>query len=282
MTIKQEPFNLLGKTVLGRASFKPPFKISSALEHEARFVFVVNGQSQLFFPSGQLNLKSGDSIIMKCENFVNHWLENDDGTTNEVIIVHFYPEVLHFVYDEKLPDIFSAKNQTQADPVEIIPKSDMLKNYVVSLRNYLNDATFMSPELLKLKVRELVHVLITSDESGKIKSILSGLFRTNEYEFKEIVHAHIFDELSINDLAFFAGMSLSTFKRKFSAVFGTSPTRYIKSKRLEKAKGLLEKTELRISDIAYDSGFNDIGYFSKSFASTYGFSPSDYRKNYLS
>ncbi len=282
MTIKQEPFKLLEKVVLGRALFKPPFKVSSALENEARFVYVVNGRSQLFFPNGQMDLKTGDGFIMKCENFVNQWLENNDGSSNEVIIVHFYPEVLNYVYDEKLPGIFLSKNQNQADPVEIIPKSNMLKNFVVSLRNYLNNSSFMSPELLKLKVRELIHVLLTSDESGKIKALLSSLFKTNEYEFKEIIHSHLFDDLSISDLAFFAGMSLSSFKRKFKTVFGTSPSRYIKSKRLEKAKDLLEKTDVRISDIAYDTGFNDIGHFSKSFASAYHFSPSEYRKKHLS
>ena len=60
-----------------------------------------------------------------------------------------------------------------------------------------------------------------------------------------------------------------------------SPGKYLKSKRLEKAEELLKSTELRISEIAYDLGFEDMGYFSKSFTSVYKHSPSEYRKLHL-
>lgn len=125
-------------------------------------------------------------------------------------------------------------------------------------------------------------ILIHTDQSGQIRKILSDLFQSKEYEFKEIIHSHLYEDLKIEDLAFFAGLSLSSFKRKFKTVFGTSPTRYIKTKRLEKAIYLLKDPQLRISDVAYDCGFNDIGYFSKVFHAAYDSSPTDYRKNRLS
>ena len=282
MLIKREDFNLLDKTVLGRAVFQPPFKASAALQNEARFVHILKGNTRLYSAKNRFDLKTGDSLLMKCENFVNNWFENEDGAPSEVIVLQFYPEVLKFIYDNQIPPVFSSKNEIQSNPVEKIEPNQAIDNYIGSLRYYLNNRSFMNDGLLKLKIQELIHILVSSDDSGRIRSILGELFQVHEYEFKEIIHSHLFEDLSLQDLAFFAGLSLSSFKRKFKAVFETSPTRYIKTKRLEKAQNLLQKTNLRISDIAYDCGFNDLGYFSKSFHVAYNYSPSEYRKMHLS
>lgn len=278
MSFKKKDFDLLDKTILGRAIFKPPTKISSSLDNEARFVHVVSGKSRLCSAGKPLELSSGDSVIMKCEKFVNNWYKNEGGTINEVIVFQVYPDILKYVYDNQLPDIFSVKEQVVPSPVEKLEASQMITTYIESLRFYLDNPALVSEELLKIKMRELILVLVNSDSTNKIRSILSNLFQPHEYEFREIVHANLFEDLKIEDLAFFAGLSLSSFKRKFKTVFDTSPGVYIKTRRLEKAKRLLEKTSLRVSEIAFDCGFNDVGYFSKSFASQYSCSPSGYRK----
>ena len=57
----------------------------------------------------------------------------------------------------------------------------------------------------------------------------------------------------------------------------SSPAKYIRQKRLEKAATLLKSTSLRIADIAYDCGFVDQAHFSKLFQRAYSLSPSSYR-----
>ncbi len=89
---------------------------------------------------------------------------------------------------------------------------------------------------------------------------------------------NIFEDLNTEDLAFLCAMSVSSFKRKFQEVFGTSPNKYITSKRLDKAQSLLRTTTLTISEIAYDCGFSDVSYFSKTFKKYYNSTPSDLRK----
>ena len=108
------------------------------------------------------------------------------------------------------------------------------------------------------------------------------MFKANEYKLQEVIQAHLFDDLNLEDLAFLTGLSLSSFKRKFSAVYGTSPNKYIISKRLEKAQLLLRTTDLRISEIAYECGYSDVGYFTKTFQKYYNCSPSNFREKLLS
>jgi transcriptional regulator GlxA family with amidase domain len=51
------------------------------------------------------------------------------------------------------------------------------------------------------------------------------------------------------------------------------------SKRLEKSLQLLKTGQISIKDIAYQSGFNSVAYFSKCFRSFYGYSPSIVKRN---
>jgi len=134
---------------------------------------------------------------------------------------------------------------------------------------------------VKLKVKELIYILAQTDQTGRIKAILSNLFNSQEHKFQEIINANLYENLKLDDLAFFAGLSVSSFQRKFKSIYGTSPKQYINGKRMEKAKSLLEKKELRISEVAFDCGFDDVAYFSKCFATAFKISPSGYRKSLL-
>ena len=207
-----------------------------------------------------------------------NWLKNENDAPSEIIIVYFYPEILQHIYGNNIPKVFNSSHTIQVNPVERIKSGDVLQSYVKSLQAYFKDPGLINDEAITIKLRELIHILINSDTSGEIKSILGDLFNTNEYEFKEVVHANIFEDISIEDLAFLTGLSLSSFKRKFKSVFNISPGQYIKAKRLEKGKDLLANTNLRISEVAYDCGYNDVSYFSKSFTSLFKISPSAYRE----
>jgi AraC-like DNA-binding protein len=72
-------------------------------------------------------------------------------------------------------------------------------------------------------------------------------------------------------------LSTSSFKRKFKETYDDSPKKYIARKKVEKAARLLRTQELRVSDIAYDVGFESLATFNRNFSGIYGKSPSEYR-----
>ena len=281
MLISRRDFYIKDKIVFGNATFQPPFKAAAPLKNEARFVHIAHGKTRLYSANKHLNLSTGESLIMNTDNFVNNWLENEGGESSEVIVFQLFPDILKWVYNDKLPKIFSQGDRTNITAVEKIPPSLIMDNFITDLRGYLKHPALLNPELLSIKIRELIHILVHTDESGQIRALLSNLFNTREYEFKEIIHSHLFENLSLDDLAFFAGLSLSSFKRKFKSLFGTSPTNYIKNKRLEKAAEMIVTTPQRISEIAFDCGFNDLSYFSKSFTAKFEIPPSEYRKQQI-
>ena len=82
------------------------------------------------------------------------------------------------------------------------------------------------------------------------------------------------DENSTYDLNF-----INAFKKEY----GISIMSYICKLRIEKAEQMLCKTRKSLKEISFECGFYDQNYFSKTFAKTYGCSPSEYRaKHYQS
>ncbi|MGB1032995.1 MAG: helix-turn-helix transcriptional regulator [Flavobacteriales bacterium] len=62
--------------------------------------------------------------------------------------------------------------------------------------------------------------------------------------------------------------------RKLKALTGMSPTLVIRDIRLNEAMKLLQKGELNVSEVAYEVGFSDPSYFTRTFKEKFGSSPS--------
>jgi DNA-binding response OmpR family regulator len=94
------------------------------------------------------------------------------------------------------------------------------------------------------------------------------------------IHKHLDDEhFKSVQLAFAVSLSESQLYRKIKAITNLSTAVFIREVRLTVAKDLLLKTDLNISEIAYQCGFSNPDWFSKSFKEKFGYSPSDFRKH---
>ena len=92
----------------------------------------------------------------------------------------------------------------------------------------------------------------------------------------EVIEQHISDDgFSIEELGRETIMSRSQIHRKLKALTGKSPSQYIRSIRLAKAKKYIEEQQGNISEIAYSVGFGSPAYFTRCFKAEYGYPPSD-------
>jgi AraC family L-rhamnose operon transcriptional activator RhaR/AraC family L-rhamnose operon regulatory protein RhaS len=88
---------------------------------------------------------------------------------------------------------------------------------------------------------------------------------------------NIHREVNLEELAKMAHMSQRSFLRVFQSATGTSPLAWVIEQRINRACSLLRHTERRITEIAFDVGFNDSNYFTRQFRKINGLSPRDYR-----
>ncbi|GGA82025.1 hybrid sensor histidine kinase/response regulator transcription factor [Puia dinghuensis] len=83
-------------------------------------------------------------------------------------------------------------------------------------------------------------------------------------------------ELSVEFLSRQVGMSRSSLYSKMLEITGETPVEYIRSFKLAKAAQLLEKSDLSIAEIAYQTGFSSPNYFARTFKVKFNIQPSEY------
>ncbi len=88
---------------------------------------------------------------------------------------------------------------------------------------------------------------------------------------------NIHREVNLEELAGIAHMSQRSFLRVFLSATGTSPLAWVIGQRINRACRLLRTTDRRVTEIAFDVGFNDSNYFTRQFRKVTGISPRDYR-----
>jgi AraC-like DNA-binding protein len=86
------------------------------------------------------------------------------------------------------------------------------------------------------------------------------------------------ERFDANALSSAMAMSRAQLLRRLKALTGNSPGFYIKTMRLEKAKELLETSDLSVSEAAFKTGFGTPSNFSKVFSEKYGMTPSQFRR----
>lgn len=87
-------------------------------------------------------------------------------------------------------------------------------------------------------------------------------------------------DLTVDALASSVSMTSRTFLRKFGAATGYSPNSYVQNLRVEKARGLLERTHKPVSAIGWEVGYKDVSAFSRVFKETIGVGARDYRTRF--
>jgi len=115
-----------------------------------------------------------------------------------------------------------------------------------------------------------------------VRHRLSGPPRLTDDQLRraiDYIQDHIGEGLDLGSISRAAGLSAFHFARLFKAATGDSPFQFVTRTRMERAKELLRKTRLPISDIAERVGYRQPSHFSARFRSLLGCRPDAYRKS---
>lgn len=95
---------------------------------------------------------------------------------------------------------------------------------------------------------------------------------------RELMQSSITESMDVTEIAKKLNVSYAMFRKKFKQFTGLSPKDYQVQIKLKKAKALLLGSDLPISVIAAETGYESIYHFSKVFKEKTGYSPSQYRQ----
>lgn len=140
------------------------------------------------------------------------------------------------------------------------------------LNNLVNDAIFIETQGIML---QLISRFLGADvfKSKSANHIPSKILEAISY-----IQLNLKENLSVDLLANQANLHPDYFSRLFFYSTGDRPISFIHEKRIERAQYLIATTNLSYSEIAEETGFDSVPYFSKIFKKITSLTPGDYRK----
>lgn len=278
MVIDYKKIDLFGKTLIQKVIIKPPFEFPFPEADKACFLFSLEGGIAFHADEEQYAIPSNYSLLLNCLYSGKKISSSASSNSNELVIISFHPDVLKKIYERELPLLLQKpKSNTSNLSSEMINNDFLIKKYIEGLLFYFENPSLVNDEILVLKLKEIILLLSQTQNAEAIQLILSQLFSPTLYTFKQIIEAHLFSQLTVDELAQHVNLSISSFKREFAKIYNDSPANYIKGKKLEKAAELLLISDERITNIAFDCGFNELANFTKSFSEKYHVTPTQYR-----
>jgi len=145
---------------------------------------------------------------------------------------------------------------------------DLIESVQASLTGYPQQIAGITLQILGLINNISQHHEYNDNPVGKLIS-----------KAKFIIQESFEDTLDMEKLARELPMGYSSFRKAFKRITGESPNQYHLKLRLERAKNLLTTTVLNINEVADQTGFESVFYFSKLFKKKNGVSPNSFRKN---
>lgn len=184
----------------------------------------------------------------------------------------------NFVAEYRLNIPVSTSSDQLQDGVLDIRINETTRGFFYSMLPYFTQANPPSEELLELKFRELIFNILSNPENNDLLKYICSIRDDSRPSLQEIMEANYMFHLSLDEYAKIAHRSLASFKRDFFQSFHTSPGKWLSEKRLQHAGMLLKTTPKAISDVAFESGFENISHFNKVFKEQFGMSPLQFRK----
>lgn len=165
---------------------------------------------------------------------------------------------VHSQLDQKIKGIQIGADDYLAKPFEVEELKARVSNLLESRR--------------KMREYFVRQVLLEPKDTSVLSLDEKFLLRT-----KQVVENRLSDwKLNADALSHELGISRTQLYRKLRSLTGQTVHEFIRTIRIKRAAQLLEKRKMKISEIAYAVGFNDLNYFSRCFRKQFGKSPSEY------
>ena len=278
MILKREKFEYQNEVLIERLFIEPPFKYEAIFQNEGCFIYIKGADTKFLSSENNLNLLENQAVLLNCGTYFVEWLKKTTDNSIEIVAFHLYPKLLKKLYKQELPKSLTT-NPKRVQARKIIPDSTISK-FIDSLDFYFQSPELVNEDLLELKVKELILLLLQTKNAESILQFVTDLVSPNTVNLKKVIELHLSENLTIDELARLCNLSVTSFKRQFSEIFKDSPINYINLRRIEKAKELLTISTLSIGEISYEVGVQDSQYFTRLFKNKVGETPTSYRRKF--
>ncbi|MEN4760975.1 AraC family transcriptional regulator [Chryseobacterium sp. C39-AII1] len=166
---------------------------------------------------------------------------------------------------------YQAETTDNSDSFLFLKDDKFIKSYIESLEPYYDGKEQLEASFVDIKREELLMILLKKQSS--LKDIFFNFNSPHKVDLELFMNRNYKFNISLDRFAYLTGRSLSTFKREFKTIFGTSPGKWLTNRRLQEARYLLEHEHKKPNEIYFELGFEDFSHFSFAFKKLFGESP---------
>lgn len=264
------------------AEYTCPIKEKAAdiWTHSDYIVHVISGRKVWHTTDGKFSAEAGETLFFKKGAAVLEQFFDADFC----LLLFFIPDdVVRNVVKENAADI--QRSAPSLGPVSCamrIIHDAALSGFFQSMAAYFAKNEHPSAPLMRLKLKELILSILVGRKNSELASYFWSVAEVARPRIAEIMEVNYRFNLSLENYAELCHRSLSSFKRDFMQQYGETPGKWLLKKRLEYAAVLLRNDSMNITQIVFESGFEDVSHFSRAFKSRFGLSPSEFRRLHTS
>ena len=245
---------------------------------EIEFVYVQSGTVTFCIGTEQITLSEGNAVFINSKVLHEFYSEDNAVIPNFVCYPTFIAPIETRIYNQYVQPIISSTISYQIfSPALPWQKEilDILQEIFTQQNSACAKELITSSLLQKLWVVFFEHIDTTHLNQQQDHSAQSQI---KLQVMMQYIHTNYSLQIALSDIAQSAGISKSSALNFFHKYLKMAPVSYLILYRLKKASELLITTDLKLVEIAYATGFNNIGYFCKQYKIHYGITPTEYRK----
>ncbi|HMH24439.1 MAG TPA: AraC family transcriptional regulator [Puia sp.] len=263
------------------ASSGAPLKGRSVL-HKHAVSLVIKGNKTMRFAERTVNTGAGEFHFLSSGNcLVSMELSGQEDFRS--ILIFFDDSVLADFYSKyaAITDRMRGDGSFSRQGYISFQKDGFIHNYIESLRLLLHSGGSIPGEMKLLKFEELMLHLLEKHPDSILSFQPARNAGPGDIQIRRAVESNITGNITVEELAFLCNLSLSTFKRRFEKIYGSSPSRWILLRRMEIAKDLLLHHHEKPGEIWHKIGYETHSSFTQSFKQVYGLTPKDFQQQKL-
>ncbi len=239
---------------------------------EHTLVYCYSGELEIVENGRKTILRPGDCAFLRRDNRL--WMHKRvrPGQPYRSFVLKFSRKFLREFYQTlNRREIPAGATRNKVSLVKFPADRLDIRSLFESVIPYFDAEVKPSEEILKLKMIEGVYAILNTDES--LYASLFDFVEPWKIDIVEFLEQNYMNDLSMEDIAYYTGRSLATFKRDFKKVSELSPQKWLIRRRLEAAHRMISSGTKPVTEACFDVGFKNLSHFSKVYKDFYGVAP---------
>lgn len=254
------------------ASFFTDDRGCAHCNREHTLIYIHSGELEITDGTRKTVLHTGECAFMRRDNRM--WLQKrvKDGKPYRSVVMKFSRTYLKEFYQSlHRRNIPADVKREKTSLVKFPPNRLDIRSLFESLIPYFDAGESPDSEILKMKMAEGMFSILKTD--ANLYASLFDFVEPWKIDIVDFMERNYMNDLSMNEMAYYTGRSLATFKRDFKKVSELTPQKWLIRRRLEAARELIHKGGRKVSEICFDVGFKNLSHFSKLYKEMYGMAP---------